>query len=351
MMRDRSFTELSDKMKIRKIVTFIIKAVVIILFVITLNKVFMPKYINENKDGRITEEYYRTSKYSDVIFAGSSTVFSAVNPAILWDEQGISSYVRANASQTMWISYYMIEDAIHTRKPDMVCLDVTFIKYDDDFVEEPSTRKAVDGMRWSSSKYDCIRASMGEDEKMMEYVVPLFRFHTRWKELKWDDIRYAWYNKPVTLNGYIFDNNTEPADSDVIEYTGSFDSISPKNEEYLRRAIEECLNSNVRIMLFKTPAYSDNWSDELDVLIGNIANEYGISYRNFDKDVVDIGLDPATDTPDKGAHLNSKGAVKFSAYIADLLRKDYDIPDRRDDKGYVNYWNKTINARSGETGE
>ena len=78
-------------------VKIILKIVLMILLVVTLNRVFLPKYINENRDGRITQEYYPVSKDIDVIFAGSSTVHSAIDPRVLKDEQGISAYLRANA--------------------------------------------------------------------------------------------------------------------------------------------------------------------------------------------------------------------------------------------------------------
>ena len=327
------------KGKIKTIIMVIFKIAVIIFLVATLNRIMMPKYINENLDGRITQEYYPFAKYSDVIFVGSSTVFSGIDPVILWQEKGISSFVRANASQTMWISYYMTEDAVNCRKPELVCLDMTFIKYDDDFVEEPSTRKALDGMRLSKSKIDCALSSMGEDEKLMEYIVPLFRFHSRWmNDFTWDDIRYAWYNKPVTVNGYIRDDETEAADAGELVYTSEVAGISPKNEEYLRRTIKLCQDKGIQIMLFKTPAYSSNWSEALDEEISEIAGEYGIQYINFDTLNDEMGMDYSTDTPDKGSHLNSSGAEKFSAYLGDLIKSGYDVSDRRDDKKYEKWW-------------
>ncbi len=324
--------------KTASIAIIVLKIVLILFLVISLNRIMMPKYISENRDGRITQEYYPAAKYADVIFVGSSTVFSGIDPLTVWDEGRISSYVRGNASQTMWISYFMTEDAIRWHKPELVCLDMTFVKYDDDFVEEPSTRKAVDGMRYTPSKINCAIASMGEDEKLMEYIVPLFRFHTRWKEFSWDDIRYAWYNKPVTLNGHIADSEVEAAAEPELVYTGSFDKISPKNEEYLRKTIELCRKKGIGIMLFKTPAYSSNWSDGLDECISHIADEYGIEYVNFDALNDDMGMDYSVDTPDGGSHLNSSGASKFSAYFAKYLRSNYDLSDNSGNTGYIRYW-------------
>ncbi len=311
-------------------VKIILKIVLMILLVVTLNRVFLPKYINENRDGRITQEYYPISKDIDVIFAGSSTVHSAIDPRVLKDEQGISAYLRANASQPMWITYYMIEDAVKCHKPELVCIDTTFIKYGDDFVEEPSTRKALDGMRMSLSKINAIKASMGEDEKMADYIMPLFRFHSRWKELTLDDFRYAYYNKPVTINGYLPDDVTEPAEPGDLIYTKEGDTtISPKNILYLRKAIELCRSKGIQVMIFKVPAHSPNWSDDYDRRIDEIAKEYDLSYINFDKYNDDIGLDYSTDTPDGGSHLNTSGAAKFSSYLGKYIRRNYTVSDHR----------------------
>ncbi|MCR5508706.1 MAG: SGNH/GDSL hydrolase family protein [Lachnospiraceae bacterium] len=337
MMLQALFTERSElrinmraREWIKKTVSVVFKIILTVFLVITLNRIFLPKYVNENQDGRITQEYYRYAKDTDVIFAGSSTVHSGIDPRVLFDEQGISAYLRANASQTMWISYYMIEDAIRCHKPELVCIDMTFIKYGDDFVEEPSTRKALDGMRMSLSKINCIKASMGEDEKMADYIMPLFRFHSRWKELTLDDFRYAYYNKPVTVKGYLPDDEVESAEEGELVYTREGDtSISPKNIYYLRKAIELCEKNGIQVMLFKVPAHSSNWSRDYDEQISAIAAEYGVSYINFDDLNDDIGLDYSTDTPDGGSHLNANGAVKFSSYLGDCIKKDYKVSDRR----------------------
>ena len=74
--------------------------------------------------------------------------------------------------------------------------------------------------------------------------------------------------------------------------------------------------------------------------IDGIAQKYGISYINFYKYNDAIGLDYSKDTPDAGSHLNDSGAAKFSGYLADLIKKEYDVSDRRNESAYVDYWNK-----------
>ncbi|HOO29083.1 MAG TPA: hypothetical protein PLU43_11515, partial [Lachnospiraceae bacterium] len=173
-----------------KICRIVLKSAVAVFLVIVLNLIFIPKYIHENQDGRITEEFYKEQLDTDIIFVGSSTVYSGVSPLILWEKYGYTSYDRSNSSQTIWISYYMIEDAIKCHKPKLVVLDIGFIKYWDTYAEEPSNRKAIDGMRFSKTKLACIGAAMDQDEKITDYLFPILRFHSRWKELQPEDFLY-----------------------------------------------------------------------------------------------------------------------------------------------------------------
>ncbi len=280
---------------------------------------------------------------TDIVFAGSSTVYSGVDPMILWKEKGYTSYLRSNASQTTWISYYMIEDAIRYNKPELVILDVGFAKYDDGFVEEPSNRKSIDGMRWSSSKLNCIEASKGEDEKLMDYIFPVFRFHTRWKDFRAEDLKYLLYSKPVSHNGYIPDYIET---GELPEYHG-YDhgdevSISGKNREYLIKTMELCRDNDIQLLLMKVPSYSDNWSFAYDREVEEMAEPYGYKYINFDSLYKEIGLDYSTDSPDEGSHLNSNGAELFTSYLGDYIEEHYKVSSHKGDPAYEKVWDKKL---------
>ena len=54
---------------------------------------------------------------------------------------------------------------------------------------EAYNRMSIDGMEWSMSKVNNIKASMMEDENFIDYVFPLLRYHGRWAELTKDDFR------------------------------------------------------------------------------------------------------------------------------------------------------------------
>ena len=61
----------------------------------------------------------------DFIFVGNSVTYSAINPAILWEEYGITSYNFAVSEQNIPISYYYIEEALKKQQPKAIVLNVT----------------------------------------------------------------------------------------------------------------------------------------------------------------------------------------------------------------------------------
>lgn len=328
--------------KMKQILLVIFKICLGLFLVVTLNLVFMPKYISENRDGSVTREFYREKLDTDVLFVGPSTVYSAVVPPVLWEEYGIISYDRANSSQTIWMSYYLIKDAIECHKPKMVVLDVGFTKFKDDYAEEPCTRKTLDSMRISKTKFDCIRESMAPDEKMLDYMIPLFRFHTRWKELTAEDFKYAFYKPSITNNGYQIDYRTSKEIENGVYIEKPDTEFGPKTAGYLRKCIELCQENDVQIMLVKMPSCSTNWTHDFDRQITEIANDCGVVYRNFDFETEEIGLDFYQHSPDEGSHLNTPGAEIFTSYLGKILREDYDIPNHGDDPQYQKVWSEKV---------
>ncbi len=288
-------------------------------------------------------DYYKEKLDMDIIFVGSSTVYSGISPLSIWKEQGYTSYARSNASQPMWTSYYMIEDTLKGRnKPKLIVLDVGFIKYDDAFSEEPSNRKAIDGMRPSLTKLRCIEAAMGETEKLIDYIFPVLRFHTRWKELTLNDLIYIFKDIKTTHNGHLIDLDTSsslPFREEGKPYMEKEDTkLSEKNLLYLDKIIALCRKEGVELFLMKIPSYSDNWSYDYDDQIRSIANENGLDYINFDDRSDEIGLDYLSDSPDEGSHLNTIGAEKFSIYLADHIKASYEVPSHAEDPEYVSVW-------------
>lgn len=326
-------------MKIKKALCVIFKIILIVFLVVLLNFVFMPKYINENMDGRVVSEYYREKTDPDVIFLGSSTVYSGVSPVYMYEKYGFTSYVRASSSQPGWLSYCILKESLKYHVPKVVVLDIGFLKEADDYAEEVSNRKAFDYMRLSKTKIDGLNDAMADVEDIWDYIIPIFRYHSRWNDLGADDFKYALYKPDVTYNGFIMNKNVSTDElvhkspEEIDDYT-----LGPRNEEYLIKIIELCRSNNINLMFMKVPSFDDKWKEMMENDLKRVADEYGIEYINYDRR--DIGFDWNQDSPDNGRHLNLFGAEKFSDVLGSDLTERFELGKSQNTDFVNNEWNK-----------
>jgi len=315
-----------------------------------LTPILMPKYLSVSKEGSLTEEYYASVAETnhDVLFIGDCEIFESFVPAILWEEYGISAYLRGGAQQLVWHSYYLLEDALRYETPKAVVFNVYALKYGEP-QKEAYNRMALDGMEWSGVKAEAIRASMTEEENFLTYVFPFFRFHSRWSELTGEDFTYAWKDKPtVSDSGYLMQTGIVPADTqaeltpeELLDYT-----LPAAAMGYLERMRSLCEERGIELILVKAPTnfWRYHWYDEWDAQITDYAAEHSLSYYNLIPKSQEIGLDMSTDTYDAGAHLNVYGAEKLTRYFGAILRDAHGIPDQRGSGPASAVWQQRVEA-------
>lgn len=188
-------------MKARKIVAIVLSVVLTITLFAGFQRLVMPKYMGDILEGNFTEEYYKETTKHDVIFVGDCEVYENFSPIALWRDYGITSYVRGNAQQLIWQSYYMLEDTLKYETPKVVIYNVQSLMHSEPQKEEYN-RMSLDGMKWSLTKVKAVQASMLEEESFLDYVFPILRYHSRITELDNNDIKYYFSKKKVTHNGY-----------------------------------------------------------------------------------------------------------------------------------------------------
>ena len=338
--------------------TAICLAVFIALFFF-FQALLVPKYVSENPEGSMIAEYYDNYGNNDVIFIGDCEVYENISPITLWEEYGITSYIRGTAQQLMWQSYYILEETLEYETPDVVVLSVLAMMYGDpDSTGNADNREAynrmtLDNMKWSVSKWNCIKASLTVEETeadaLWTYIFPILRFHDRWSELTMEDLIYVFKDKEeLTDNGYLMQVGVlgvedEYVTAPLVDYT-----FSDTCYYYLDRIRQLCEDNDIELILFKAPSLSPVWHDEWEEQICAYAEEYGLCYINTLELIDEIGIDWDTDTYDRGLHLNVYGAEKLSSYLGAYLKQVCDLEDRRDDADIAALWQEkveTYNAR------
>lgn len=326
---------------IKKVLFNISAAILIILVLYSIQELFMPKYINEIHEGNLIEEYYDEVKDHDVIFIGDCEVFSNISPITLWENYGITSYIRGSAQQLIWQSYYLLEETLKYEKPDVVVFNVLAMKYNEP-QKEAYNRLTLDRMKLSKTKIDAVKASMMEDEDLITYLFPLLRYHSRWNELTAEDFKYWFQRKTVSHNGYLMRIDVKPVN--VIPKGRKLPNyrFGDNSYHYLDLMTKLCKDNGIELILIKSPSVYPYWYEEWDEQIVEYAQENGLKYYNF-LDVADeIGIDYSQDTYDGGLHLNLAGAEKFTNYFGNILSKDIGLADRRNEAKLKEIWDEKV---------
>ena len=193
----------------KKIFIIVVLILISIIIMYTLQELLKPKYMTTIFEGNLTKEYYMDKSKHDVLIFGDCEVFSNISPISLWEEYGITSFIRGNAKQLIWQSYYLLEDSLRYEKPDLVVFNVLAMKYDEP-QNEAYNRLALDGMKLSLSKIKAIKASKMEDESTLSYIFPILRYHSRWSDLTKEDFKYIFKKDEISHNGYLMRVDIKP---------------------------------------------------------------------------------------------------------------------------------------------
>ncbi len=95
-----------------QIVKIAVTALIVLVSLYLLQRLLMPKYVDDVVEGAFVAEYYGEEKDHNVIFVGDCEVYENFSPVVLWEEYGINSYIRGSAEQYIWQSYYLLEDTL-----------------------------------------------------------------------------------------------------------------------------------------------------------------------------------------------------------------------------------------------
>lgn len=325
----------------KKIVINVGAFLVVLLVLFLLQRLLMPKYVSEIREGSLIEEYYDDVKDHDVVFIGDCEVYENFSPITLWEKYGITSYIRGSAQQLMWQSYYLLEETLKYEKPKAVVFNVLAMKYNEP-QKEAYNRLTLDHMKLSMSKIKDIKASMMDDESFISYIFPILRYHSRWNELTGDDFKYM-FNKPqISHNGFLMRVDVKPA-TVIPEGKKLADYQFGENSyKYLDMMTKLCKDNGIELILIKAPSTYPYWYDEWDAQMVKYAQDNNLTYINFLDLTDDIGLDYNTDTYDGGLHLNLSGAEKLSVYFGRTLSGDFKIPDRRNEEETKKLWDKKV---------
>lgn len=333
-------------MKGKKTVKWIAAAVLTLGSLFLLQRLLVPKYVEDVVEGALIAEYYEEEKdpdvrEHDVVFIGDCEVYENFSPAVLWQEYGINSYIRGSAQQLIWQSYYLLEDTLRYETPKVIVFNVLSLKYNEP-QKEAYNRMTLEGMKWSLSKVKSIQASMTDSEHFLDYVLPILRYHSRWYDLDKEDVEYLFRSHKVSHNGYYMRVDVKPAENVPAGQPLADYSFGENAMSYLDKMTGLCEEKGIQLVLIKAPSLYPYWYDEWEEQVEAYAEEHGLLYVNFLELTEEAGIDFSQDTYDAGLHMNLSGAEKLSRYFGQILTEETAVTDRRDEPALSEAWEEKL---------
>jgi hypothetical protein len=297
-----------------------------------LNHVFQFKY----GDGiyGVTKFYELEDNTVDVLVLGSSHAFEDVNTGTLWKEYGMASYILAGSLQPLWNTYYYLKEALKTQTPEVIILEGYLLTYAQDYVDDSTVIKNNYGLHMSLDKLNSLKVSVPK-ERRMEFLLEYEQYHTRYTELGSADFLPNQNNRLYDdWKGFGCNMITTPFESPDVSGIKDKTPLSEKTEKYYRMIMELAQEYHIPIVVVISPyAGISDWEQRLYNTGSEIAAEYQVPFVNFNFYADEMGIDYATDAAEE-AHLNYRGNQKYSAYLGNYLKENYEISDRRGDGKY-----------------
>ena len=302
-----------------------------------LQMLLVPKYMGRVVEGNLIPEYYEETADHELIILGDCEVYENISPVVLWEEFGVTSYIRGSAQQLIPQSFYLLEDTLRREHPKVVLLSVAAMQ-EGEQTNEAYNRMTMEGMEWSRYKLEAIQATGMEGEYLVEYLFPLLRYHSRWKELDEDDIRYFWERGKVSHNGYYMRTDVRPL-TDFPTPRRRADYRFPEiSAAYLDKIRVLCEEEGIKLVLMKAPSLYPVWYDQWEAQIREYADAHQLLYINCIPAIEEIGLDFDEDTYDGGLHMNLYGAEKLTRYLGRILQESCGLEDLREDQALAALW-------------
>lgn len=298
--------------------------------------IVMPDWVDA-KDVTLTLRgiYEEEENTLDVVVIGNSNVYRGVSPMVLWKEYGITSYSYSSPLQKVWISYYLLKEALEYQTPKVILFDVDEC-FDESDATEQAVRKVFDNVKMGKNKWEALQDPIFQltNFDRFSYLFPIVRYHARWDRLKEQDFRRITLDYSNSFKGYLLSRTVKPYRKKItyMEKKNQTAVMGEKVKTYLEKMIQLCKENGIQMVLIELPCIT-SWSYEKSMAMEQFAKEHEVPFLDLNKKE-DIGINWETDTEDEGQHLNLSGAEKVSSYLGKYLLENYSLPDHREEPSF-----------------
>lgn len=260
----------------------------------------------------------------DYLWLGSSYAYCDVNPALIYDESGLTGYVVSGPELTLSQTYWYLREALKTQSPAAVYVEVTglfFQRY------QNYTQINVGYMPMGYNKLGAILTA-AEPELRAGLFCDLIFYHGRWKELTAEEAREA-LSLPKTdvSKGYTCVEGSDGTRGETPYLREAVDrGTYAENLAWLEKISQLCEKEHIALTAVLHPTWSRIPEDRREEMASDLAARH-IRFLDWTEAEADMGISPDEHYYDAG-HLNRAGAEVFSRWLGQFLTGEEGLTPR-----------------------
>lgn len=258
-----------------------------------------------------------------VLFFGTSQGDCGINPLMIWDRAGISSYNFCIRGQYIGTTWYTMRDVLNRCSPQIVVLDFESLERPEDFLTISNRLFSLPLIADQKLRFQMYRDIIGEEPI---YYFPFFRYHNRWKEITRNDDR-----KLYTVLGCDVRYETQKDQDSLPEFLKEPEEpVGEREQAYLESILDLTREKGCRLVLLDMPCYSKPEYEAKTAWVRSWAacRNIPVIEANRPEAYLEMGL--ACEDFADDMHLNLKGQEKLSDYLGEWLSVNCRLADERE---------------------
>lgn len=298
--------------------------------------------------GQVLNKFYSEDENSlDGIYVGSSGAYRFWVPVEAFDKYGMAVYTYGCNSMPIAAIKYAIKDCLKTQKPRFIVVELRNITKIAENTESDAIKGMTDYMPLSKNRGDTIEALLDFAMKnhasavsldKTEYYRPNKNLSREEREEKHAaDTEFV--NNMGRYKGFpISESSFTNMPITPLEYTDALGDLESYYEEILTDLLDYCDGLDCNVLFVAGPHVAGSERQAKLNTACKMIRERGYEALNYNS--IDwakkIGLNYNTDYYNH-RHLNIKGAIKYTDYLAAWLSEEFDIKDHRGDGDYKSW--------------
>ena len=310
-------------------------------------------------------EFYEEPRNSwDCVVLGTSCIDRGWVAPLAWNDYGMTVYNLATDGQPIILTTGLLEEVRKTQDVKLAIVDIRGARLSCLTSKEAQDRRVTDAMKYSLNRQKTVkhaldfyqdfytreevRDAIGDETADMKWAeldenslyFPFLKYHSRWAT----GLDQTDFVKQISEMKGTFDNDIGPFDIEIVKEPKLHSDVTEElldiQKEILDEIIEYGEDTDLEILFVSMPL-STGKKRQIELNnINHYLEEKGAAVLNFNtkEKYEEVGLDFSEDFYNKH-HMNSRGAAKFTKYLAGYIKENYDFEDKRGREEYQD-WNE-----------